>query len=47
MKKYLIKYTLRDGSKESVELKTGDLFFSLSQFERNRDILSWDQIKLI
>ncbi len=47
MKTYLVKYTLRSGKEESVELTTDDLFNSLFQYERNRDIVSWDLIQLI
>jgi len=47
MQKYYIEYTLRDGKTESVTIKTYDLFDSLFQYERNRDIMSWDLIKLI
>ncbi len=47
MKTYLVKYTLRDGSKKSVTIETDDLFNSLFQYERNRDIASWDHIELV
>jgi hypothetical protein len=47
MKTYLIKYTLRDGKQESVTIETNDLFNSLFQYERNRDVQSWDLIQLI
>jgi len=47
LKTYLIKYTLRDGKKETVTLETNDLFNTLFQYERNRDVASWDLIQLI
>ena len=47
MKTYLVKYTLRNGSKNSVTIETNDLFNSLFQYERNRDIASWDLIELV
>jgi hypothetical protein len=47
MKTYFILYTLRDGKKESVTIDTYSLFDSLFQYERNRDIVSWDLIRLI
>lgn len=47
MKTYFIKYTLRDGKKETVTLETNDLFNTLFQYERNRDVASWDLIQLI
>ena len=47
MKTYFIKYTLRSGSQETVTIETNDLFNSLFQYERNRDVASWDLIQLI
>ena len=47
MKTYFILYTLRSGKHESVTIETNDLFNSLFQYERNRDVQSWDLIRLI
>jgi len=47
MQKYYIEYTLRNGETENVTITTYDLFDSLFQYERNRDIKSWDLIKLV
>tara|TARA_R110000744_G_C19087891_1_gene532065 strand:+ start:55 stop:198 length:144 start_codon:yes stop_codon:yes gene_type:complete len=47
MNKYLIKYTLRSGEKGTVILNTNNIFDSLFQYERNRDIKNWDLIELI
>lgn len=47
METYFILYTLRDGKQESVTIETNDLFNSLFQYERNRDVKTWDLIRLI
>ena len=39
-KKYLVEFTLHDGSKEEVELITDRLEWSLEQWSRNRAVAS-------
>ncbi len=39
-KKYLIEFTLSDGSKEEVELVTDRLEWSIDQWCRNRNVAS-------
>ena len=46
MKTYLVKYTLTDGTKESVELRTDDIEKSIEQYSRNRSIASIDLVKV-
>lgn len=40
MKKYLIEFTLRDGTKEEVELTTDRLEWSIEQWSRNRAVVN-------
>ena len=40
MKKYLIEFTLTDGSKQEVELVTDRLEWSIEQWSRNRPVTS-------
>ena len=47
MKEYLINFTLNNGKKDSVKIKTDNIKYSLDQFGRNRDIKSFDSIFLI
>jgi|TARA_R100000935_G_C2841551_1_gene171361 hypothetical protein len=46
MKEYLIKFTLKSGDKDSLVLKTEDIDKTIEQIERNRDIKSFDLIKV-
>ena len=46
MKTYLVKYTLNNGTKDSVLIKTDNIEYSLEQYERNRDIRSFDSVSL-
>lgn len=46
MKEYIIYFTLNDGTKDSVSIKTNDIEYSLEQYERNRDIKSFDSVSL-
>jgi len=46
MKSYLVKYTLNNGEKDSVVLKTDDIDRSIEQYTRNRSIKSIDLIKV-
>jgi|TARA_R110000744_G_scaffold83041_1_gene163113 hypothetical protein len=46
MKEYIVHFTLSDGSKDFVTLKTDNIEYSLEQFERNRDVMSFDSVSL-
>lgn len=39
MKKYLIEFTLADGTKEEVELTTDRIDWSIEQWSRNRRVI--------
>ena len=44
MKKYLIEFTLIDGSKQEVEFTTDRLEWTIEQWSRNRTIVKYEII---
>jgi|TARA_R110002126_G_scaffold62920_1_gene161611 hypothetical protein len=46
MKEYIINFTLNNGTKDSVLIKTDNINYSLEQFGRNRSIKSFDSVSL-
>jgi|TARA_R110000744_G_scaffold12332_3_gene36709 hypothetical protein len=46
MKEYIVHFTLNNGTKDSVSIKTDNIEYSLEQYGRNRDIKSFDSISL-
>jgi len=46
MKEYIVQFTLTNGTKDSVSIKTDNIEFFLEQYGRNRDIKSYDSISL-
>lgn len=45
MKKYLIEFTLSDGTKEEVELTTDRLEWSIQQWSRNRAVVKHEVLE--
>ena len=44
-KKYLIEINYTNGKNDQIELTTDDLEWSMEQYQRNRDFLTWEIIE--